>query len=235
MKQKKFKQKRKPWYNGLKTFLKIIYKKPQFIYLGEKPTEKSIILSNHVSSFAPLTLEIYADYPIRIWGTDEMNSGIKKLYKYQTEIYYHQKKKWNLHWARFVCLIVSPLTNLFYKGLNLISTYPDTRLRKTLAETLTAIKEKNENIVIFPENSSNGYFDEIQKFYAGFVLLAEHCLKEGIDVPIYVSYFQKKERNYIFDAPVKYSELKAKFKNRYQIAEHLKNRCNELGKMNIKK
>ena len=100
MKQKKFKQKRKFWYNGLKRILKLIYRKPEFVYLGEKPTERSIILSNHVSSFAPLTLEIYTDYPIRIWGTDEMNSGIKKLYKYQTEIYYNQKKKW------IICVIL---------------------------------------------------------------------------------------------------------------------------------
>ncbi len=233
MKKKKFKQKRKAWYRGLKQVLKIIYHKPKFIYLGEKPTEGSIILSNHVSSFAPLTLEIYVDYPIRIWGTDEMNSGIKNLYNYQTKIYYHQKKKWNLHFARFVCLVVSPLTNLFYKGLNLISTYQDSRLRQTLAKSLTAIKDNKENIIIFPEDSSKGYFDEIQKFYAGFVLLAEHCLKNGIDVPIYVSYFHKKKRNYIFDAPVKYSELKAKFKDRYEIAEYLKDRCNELGRMEV--
>lgn len=116
MKKQKFKQNRKAWFRGFKRFLKIRYKKPQFIYLGEKPTECSIILSNHEGTDAPLTMEIYADYPIRLWGTGEMNSGLVKLYKYQSGVYYHLKKGWNLHLARLFCLLASPLTNLFYKG-----------------------------------------------------------------------------------------------------------------------
>ena len=235
MKTKKFKQKRKAWFRGLKQFLKIRYKKSQFIYLGEKPTERSIILSNHVGTDAPLALEIYADCPIRMWGAYEMNSGLRKLYKYQSGVYYHLKKGWNLHLSRLFCLLASPPTNLFYKGLNLISTYHDTRFRTTLNESLTAIKENGENIVIFPEDSSEGYSDELKGFHAGFVMLAEMCLQYGIDVPIYACYFKKKERQYIFDAPVKYSELKAKFGNRSAIAEYLCMRCNTIGKMEFKK
>ena len=233
MKAKKFKQKRKAWFRGFKQFLKIRYKKSQFIYLGEKPTERSIILCNHVGTDGPLGLEIYADFPIRMWGAYEMNSGLKKLYKYQTEVYYHEKKGWNVHWARFFCLLASPLTNLFYKGLHLISTYHDTRLRTTLDESLTAIKENGENVVIFPEDSSEGYCDELKGFHAGFVMLAEKCFKEGIDVPIYACYFKKKERQYIFDAPIKYSELKAQFGDRNAIAKYLCMRCNIISKIDI--
>lgn len=231
MKEKKFKQKRKAWFRGLKQFLKIRYKKSQFIYLGEKPTERSIILSNHVGTDAPLTLEIYADYPIRMWGTHEMNSGLKKLYKYQSEVYYPLKKGWNLHLSRLFCLLASPLTNLFYKGLNLISTYHDTRLRQTLDKSFTAINDNGENIVIFPEDSSDGYSDELKGFHAGFVMLAEKCLNSNIDLPIYVCYFKKKERQYIFDASIKYSELKARFGSRNSIAEYLCMRCNMISKI----
>lgn len=235
MKEKKFKQKRKPWFRGMKRFLKIKYKKSQFIYLGEKPTQGSIILSNHVGTDAPMTLEIYADFPIRFWGAYEMNSGLKKMYKYQSEVYYHEKKGWNLHCARLFCLIASPLTNLFYKGLNLISTYRDIRLRTTLDESFTAIVDNCENIVIFPEDSSEGYLDEMKGFHAGFVMLAEKCLSAGIDLPIYACYFKKKTHQYIFDAPVKYSELKAQLGNREAIAEHLCMRCNTIGKMKFDK
>ena len=229
MKTKKFKQKRKAWFRAFKGFLKIRYKRPRFVYLGEKPTHGSIILSNHVGTDGPLGLEIYCDFPIRMWGAHEMNSGLKKLYKYQTEVYYHEKKGWNLHLARLFCLLASPLTNLFYKGLNLISTYHDTRLRKTLDESLTAIKDNGENIVIFPEDSSDGYLDELKGFHAGFVMLAEKCLNSGIDVPIYTCYFKKKERLYVFDAPVKYSELKAQFDDRNELAACLCTRCNTIG------
>lgn len=235
MKTKKFKQNRKAWYRGLKHILKIRYKKTQFIYLGDKPTKHSIILSNHVGTDAPLSLEIYADFPIRMWGTNEMNSGLRKMYKYQSRVYYHEKKGWNLHLARLFCLLASPLTNLFYKGLKLISTYHDARLRKTLDESFIAIRDNGENIVIFPEDSSDGYCDELKAFYAGFVLLAEKCLNNGIDVYVYACYFKKKERQYIFDAPTKYSELKEKFGDRNAIAKHLCERCNVVGKMEFEK
>ena len=233
MKEKKFKQNRKAWFRGFKQFLKIRYRKSQFIYLGEKPTERSIILSNHVGTDGPLGLEIYADFPVRMWGAYEMNSGLKKLYKYQSEVYYHEKKGWNLHLARLFCLLASPLTNLFYKGLNLISTYHDTRLKKTLDESFTAINDNRENIVIFPEDSSEGYCDKLKGFHAGFVMLAEKCLNGGIDVPIYVCYFKKKERQYIFDAPIRYSELKAQFSDRKAMAEYLCMRCNTVAEIQL--
>ena len=57
-KEKKFKQKRKLWYRGLKGIMKCRYKEPEFIYLGEKPTESAIILSNHEGTDAPMSLEI---------------------------------------------------------------------------------------------------------------------------------------------------------------------------------
>jgi len=233
-KQQIKKSKRKWWFKILKKIMKIRYKKPQFIYLGEEFNNSSIILSNHEGTDAPMSLEIYLNKPIRMWGAHEMNSGLIKLYKYQTKVYYHQKKGWNLFLARLFCLIASPLTNLFYKGLNLISTYKDGRFKNTLNESLDAIKN-GENIVIFPEDSSNGYLEELEGFYSGFVLLCEVCLKKKIDVPIVVTYFNKKDKIYIIDNPIYYSTLKQKFTNKKEIAEHLKNRCNELGKISYDK
>ena len=229
MSNKKFRQDRKPWFGVFKQLIKLRYKKPVFEYLGEKPVSGSIILSNHEGAASPLNLEVYADFPIRMWGTYEMNSGFKMLYKYQTRIYYHQKRHWNLHLARLFCLIASPLTNLFYRGLNLISTYPDSRLISTIKESVTAVCEKGENIVIYPENSDNGYLKVLDRFHAGFVLLAEALKKLGKDVKIFVAYFKKKERRYIFDKPILFSELKALFSDRYKMAEYLLQKCNALG------
>lgn len=232
-KQKKFKQERKLWYRGLKNIMKVRYKKPRFVYLGDKPENGGIILSNHVGTEAPMALEIYADFPIRMWGTAEMNSGLKRLYKYQTEVYYHQKKHWNLFVARMFCLLASPLTNLFYKGLNLISTYKDGRFKSTLEQSFSAIKDKKENIVIFPEMSEEGYLEQLKGFYAGFVVLAQQCFKRGIDTPIYVAYYKKKERMYIFSKPILFSELKALYSSRDAMADYLVKECNKLGCMSF--
>ncbi len=223
---------RKSWFRGFKKFLKATgrYKEPEFIFLGEEFNYGSIILSNHEGTDAPLSLELYVDKPLRMWGASEMNSGVIPMYKYQSRIYYHEKKHWNLHLARLFCLIASPLTNIFYKGLNLISTYRDARFVKTIRESVDAIK-RGENIVIFPEDSTNGYLDQLEGFHAGFVMLADTCLKRGIDVPIYVTYFNKKKLKYIVDKPVYYSTLKKDGRSRGDIAKILLDRCNEIGRM----
>lgn len=229
-KEKIFKQNRKLWYRGIKTVMKIRYKRPQFVFLGEKPTNGAIILSNHEGTDAPMSLEIYCDFPVRFWGAHEMNSGLKKLYAYQTKVYYHEKKHWNLFLARLFCLIASPLTLLFYKGLKLISTYKDARLKNTLTQSFNAISQ-GENVVIFPENSEDGYLPELKGFFAGFVLLANYCEKQGINVPIFISYYKKKENKYIFDSPIMFDKIKEEYKTKEEIADYLLRKCNNLGKL----
>ena len=226
------KKKRKAYFEFMKKLMKCRYKKPNFIFLGEEISNSSIILSNHEGTDAPMALEIYLDKPIRMWGAHEMNSGLRKLYGYQTKVYYHEKKHWNLFLARLFCLIASPLTNLFYSGLDLISTYKDGRFIKTIRETVSSIKN-GDNIVIFPEDSEKGYLKELEGFHAGFVLMCEQCLKEGIDVPIFVSYFRKEDNVYVFDKPINYSQLKEQFKTREEISKQLCLRCNELGKLQL--
>ena len=223
-------QKRKWWFRLMKKLMLGRYKEPEFIYLGEQFGSGGIILSNHEGTDAPMSLEIYCDKPIRMWGAGEMNSGLIKMYKYQTRVYYHEKKHWNLHLARLFCLIASPLTNLFYKGLNLISTWKDGRFLTTLRESVAAL-QKGENIVIFPEVSDKGYLAELEGFHAGFVALCEVCKKKGMDVPVYVTYFRKSDLKYIVDKPVLYSELTANGETKEEVLKKLLLRCNELGKM----
>ncbi len=222
-------KKGKWWFRIVKKMMSKRYKKPHFIYLGEKFENGSIIISNHEGTDAPMSLEMYMDKPLTFWGAHEMNSGLIKLYRYQTRVYYHEKKHWNIHLARLFCLLASPLTNMFYKGLNLISTYKDARLRRTINESLVAL-ENGKSIVVFPEDSDKGYLKELEDFFSGFLLLAETCYKKGKDVPIVVSYFNKENKKYIFDSPIKYSRLKETFVSRERIKKELLNRCNELGK-----
>ena len=226
-------KKGKWWFRGIKRLMTGRYKKPQFIFLeGKEFEDGSLILSNHEGTDAPMSLEMYLDKPIRMWGAYEMNSGLIKMYKYQTRVYYHEKKHWNLHLARLFCLIASPLTNLFYKGLNLISTYKDARFFKTIKQSLEAVKN-GQSIVVYPEDSSKGYLATLEGFYAGFAVFAESAYKKGIDIPIVVSYFKKNERIFVFDTPKKYSELMAECGSKDKMVEKLLSRCNELGVMDL--
>ena len=225
----KIKKKRKLWYRVLKNIMKIRYKKPAFVYLGEEFDFGSLILSNHEGTDAPMAMEIYNSHPTRIWGANEMNSGLVKMYKYQTRVYYHEKKHWNLHLARLFCLLASPLTNLFYKGLNLISTYKDARLLGTIKESIKTLK-RGESVVIYPENSEKGYLEKLEGLHNGFILLGESCLRQKFDVKVYLTYYRKKDNVYIVDKPILYSEL-SKDKDKSQIAKQVLDRINEIGQM----
>ena len=140
------KKNRSWWFRGLTTFMKLFIKKPQFKYLGDKIEDGSLILSNHVGTSAPLALELYLKQPIRFWGAWQMNGNLFQLYGYQSKIFYHEKKHWNLFLARLFCIIASPLTWIFYRGLRLIPTYKDSRLRKTRARSIDAIKNKESEV-----------------------------------------------------------------------------------------
>jgi len=227
MKKEKNKRIRRRGHGFFKGFLKIFIRKPRYIYIGEKITTPSIILSNHVGKKAPLAYECYPPVPFRFWGTHEMNEGLGSVYKYLSEVFYHEKQHWNLFLARLFCIIAAPLTNMFYRGLNLISTYKDYRFKNTIQESVKTIQE-GTSIIIFPEDSSEGYFDNLKAFWGGFVVLAHTCYKKGIDVPICVTYYRKKDKTVIVDKPMKFSELIKDGFDRNKIAELLCNRANEI-------
>ena len=228
----KYKDIRKPWFRRLKAVMKIAIKKSDFIYLDKKIDTPTIVLSNHVGTSAPLAWELYGELPFRFWGANEMNATLGELYKYQSKVFYHEKKHWNIHLARLFCLIASPLTYMFYKGLNLINTYRDIRFKSTISESIKTLDE-GKSVIIFPEISDKGYLDVLEGFHQGFTVLCSILLKEGKDLPITVAYYKKSERTYIVDKPIMISELFADGRTRAEMAEMLCNRCNELGRMNI--
>jgi len=228
-----YKDIRKPWFRVVKKIMRLFIKESEFIYLGEKIEEPTIVLSNHVGTSAPLAWELYGKLPFRFWGAYEMNSGLIKLYKYQTRVFYHEKKHWNLHLARLFCLIASPLTYMFYKGINLISTYHDIRFKKTVAESIEAL-ENGKSVIIFPEISDKGYLDVLEGFHQGFTVLGSILLKKGKDVPITVAYYKKNEKKYIVDRPVMLSDIFKDGVTREEIAKQLCDRCNRLGQMELK-
>lgn len=230
----KRKKKRKLSFKFLKLVTRVRYKKPTFMFLGEEFKDGSIILSNHEGTDVPMSLEIYCKSYLRFWGNNQMNEGLKKMYKYQSETYYPVKKGWNKTLSKLFCLLASPLTNIFYSGLNLISTYKDIRFTKTLKESIKALNA-NESIVIFPEDSSNGYLPEVEYFYKGFIKLAEYALKKDINAPIYVMYYKKKERIFVIDKPIYYKDLLKTGLSEDEIAFKFLSRCNELGKMEFTK
>lgn len=221
-------------YNLFKGILRIFKRKPTYVYVGEEVKEPSLILSNHVGSSVPLSLDLYYEKPFRFWGTYEMNSGLRSAYTYLSEVYFHEKKHWNLYLSRIFSLIAAPVCNAYYKGLHLISTYRDCRFRHTIRES-ERIMDEGYNLVIFPEDSSKGYFDELTGFYAGFVLLCETRLNKGKDTKIVPAYYKKKEKMHVFGEALSYTALKEAFRDREAIAAHLCEQVNALRCFEVEK
>ena len=227
------KRENKKWFKVYKKIVSIFYRKPKFIYLGERITEPSLILSNHVGSKAPVRWELYFDQSFRFWGVVDMTQGPKAVHKYLTTTYFHQKNHWNKVLAWIVGTIATPFVNLFYRGMDLIPTYNDIRFTITIRESTKTIID-GSNLVIFPEDSSDGYKDHLTHFFAGFVALAENILKKGIDIPVFASYYQKHKNTFVIDKGIRYSKLKERFKDPKSIALAMKNRINELAERHSK-
>ena len=232
MNKKHLPKKDKFFFKIYKQFLRIFKKRVKFVYIDKKYPKGSLILSNHDFSNAPLAWELFSEEEVRLLGTEEMNSGIVRIYKYLSKIYFHQAHGFNIVLSCLISIVGAPIVYLFYKGLNLISIRHGISLKKTFNDSVISLMDYKETLVMFPEDSTHGYLEEVEKFMPGFVLICETALKRGYDVPLVVSYFKRKEKKCIVDSPILYTELKNKYKTKENMAEALKNRCNELGKSN---
>ena len=221
---------RPEWFFAIRGFMKFIIRRPAFKFEGETFEENGepfILLSNHVGAQAPLRYELYLNVPFRFWGTYEMIGGMKSAYHYLAEVFLLRKKHFPAFWAKTVAFVICPFVNLFYRGLRMIPTYTDGRFRLTLAESAEALGN-GENLIIFPEDSSDGYHDELKSFFPGFVALAQILRNRGRDVPIFCSYYRKKDHTIIVSEPLRFSEISEINPDKYQIASLLCEKTNRL-------
>ena len=219
--------KRDKWFLSLKTFLRAFVKKPRFIYKGKKIAAPSIILSNHVGASAPLKFELYLNEPFRIVGTHEMTEGLKNTYRYLADTYFYKKKHFPKLLAKIVAFIVCPVVNLFYKGLDIIPSYNDARFKTSVLRCLDALK-KGQNLIIFPEDSSEGYHDKLTAFLPGFAFIAKKAAEIGIDVAVYAAYYRKRDDRLIIDEPIKFSSLLKDGFDKQRIASVMLEKTNAL-------
>ncbi len=227
IKQKK--NKRKPFFRFVKKILRLFAKKPRLINYGNSPiADKSIIVSNHSGAAGPLQLELWLNHYFIPWGTHEMNGNIKERWDYLTNIYFTQKK----HLSKFVSVLISIpavfVLKWFYKGIELLSTYKDSRLKQTFDKSLEKL-DKNQSILIFPENSSTGYKEVLDEFYPGFVTLSKiYYNKREEDLPVYPVYVYKKERVILIGEPKYIQPLVKEGKTKEEIASYFMAEVNAL-------
>ncbi len=231
----KQKPNRRPFFRFIKKVAKVFKRKPNFEYLGEKPEGTCIYLSNHCAASGPVTYELYLPTNFRMWGTYEMCGNFKMRWKYLNYVYFHQKKKKSKFASFLLSTILTPIMALFYKGMRIMPTYPDSRLVKTIKSSIDEI-ENDVSILIYPENSSDGYHDVLTEYFGGFWLLAKKYNETtSKDIQIVNMYYHKKSNTVVVAEPRSYLKLAEQFSDTKDIAEFFLKDANKMFVEHIKK
>lgn len=157
-----------------------------------------------------------------------MCGTFKERWKYLNEIYFRQKKKRSKISSFMLATFVTPFVAMFYKGMKIIPTYPDYRLAKSLKTSISELKN-GTSILIFPENSSDGYHETVKGFFGGFYVLAKYFYeKTGRDIDIVDMYYDRKSNTVAVGEPRSYCALSQQFTKRDEVAEFFMNSINKM-------
>lgn len=230
MDYKRAKQNRAGWFQGVKGFLRILFRPRRYVFLGDVPSGKSVVFSNHVAASGPVFHELYCPFKMRFWGTYEMTEDIQTSYKYLSDNYLHVKKRWPLFLSRIIGFIIVPFVKIVYNGMKLIPTYTDIKFFNTVKKSEQSL-DRGEVLIVFPEDSHDGYHDHLKNYFGGgFFAADKYGLKHDCDFMMYNCYYVKKHRAFIVDKGIPLSELKEKYGKDYQaMARAFCDRANEIG------
>lgn len=227
---KKVKQFKENWFfRFLRWFLHSIKRKPYIRNDNDGPLDhKAIIVANHSGAAGPMDLSIFFPYKFVPWGAHQMKEGYKSRWNYAYHTFYRQKMKYGKVRSFILATLLSIINKFLYVNMRLVPTYQDVRFTKTMRESLRFAK-KDIPILVFPEDSNEGYFDEITRFNKGFAVFADYAYKyHNLDLPIYPVYYSKRRKIIVIGKPVYYGELKAQGLNKSEVAEALRLKVNEL-------
>lgn len=226
--------KNQPIWKGTARFLKLFFKKPHVVSLSGELPSKAIFVANHAAMFGPVMYNLYLPASVAQWGAWPMLGSWKQRYRYLKDVYFIQKRHKNKFAATLLAFFEAGFSPMFYKGLRVLPSYNDQRFITTLRKSFRVL-DNDIGILIFPENSDDGYHETLTEFYAGFVELAKWYGKiRGEEVPIYPVYYHPEYKKMVIGFPSYYSDYQQKGLNRKQIAMELCNQVNDLCQNHIK-
>ena len=218
-------------YVFLKSIFMVFTKKPEIINLNETLEDQAIFVSNHSAASGPFTLSIYFPKLFRPWGIYHMCFGYRQRWNYLFNIFYQQKLGYPKFKAFVMATLMGLVTGLAYYSMKVIPSYEDGRLISTVKDSISHL-EKNQAILVFPEDSSHGYHEVLTHYHSGFVFVSElFNKKNNVDFPVYSVYYNKKKNAFIIDKPRFLAKLFKEGKSREEIAAMFRDRANELRQM----
>lgn len=216
------------WFiNLIKGIIRMVREKPEVVQRNQELPNKAIYIANHSGAAGPLTLSVYFPKILVPWGAYPMTRNYISRWKYLYFVFYRQKIGYSKIRSFILATLFGVISKVLYNGVKLIPTYPDARLKSTIRKTIEHL-DCNNSILIFPEDSSLGYHEEIVSFHAGFVFLAKQYYQEkGEHIPIIPLFYNKEKQRIIVGDSYTLSEFD-KSKKRDEVAEEFRTILNNL-------
>ena len=222
-------KKRQPVFACFKGLLRIFIRKVRVVTIGGELTEPCLYLANHANKMGPMIYSMFfPTYHVK-WGASQMLGNYSDRYNYLRDVLYIQKNRSGKAIASFRAFFEAFFAPFVYRGMKLLPTYTDGRLAHTVKKTVNLLGD-GISIMIFPENSNDGYKEEPESFFPGFMLVAKGYKKAyGEDIPMRPVYYNKKRRLILVGEPCRLSDFGAAKKE--EVAEILRNKVNELHRL----
>lgn len=223
----KLPSRRQPVFGVVKRIIRPLFRARVESMIETLP-DKAIIVSIHAAKKGPMA--IACNYPKyhAMWGHHAMLGSYGDRFRYLRDVLYMQK----LHKKKWIATLKATYEAFFsiylYRGMHIIGTYTDMRFLGTVRNSMEVLRAGG-SVILFPEDSSEGYFDEVRSAFPGFVMLAmTYYGKEGEDVPVIPAYVSTKKHRFLLGEPRYVHELEKSGMNKQQIAELLREDINAL-------
>ncbi len=207
----KFKVKEK--YNlfdrTLRGICRKVKEKPTIINLNEgELIKKSILIGNHSGASGPFTYKVFFEHKMMTWGAHQMLEGYKSRWNYLYHVFYQQKLHFSKGKAWWSATSFGLVSRILYKSGGILPVYYDMRIKKTFKYSFECF-DKDMSVLIFPENSDEGYDDIIEKdFHNGYLQLSLlYFRKHKEDLPIYTMSYSKKYKTLVIGKPMYLQEI----------------------------
>lgn len=217
-----------PVFHFFRPIFSLFFQKVEIICLPDYIEDVAIYLGNHSAKSGPMTYELRFPKYYVPWGAHEMLGNYKSRFRYLRDVFYIQKQHMHKFPASLKAGFEAIFSKMIYKGMRLIGTYRDQRMMETIKQSVK-ILEEGTAIMLFPEDSSEGYKEILTGFFPGFVMLADRYYKKhGIDLPVYPIYYSRKKNKMVIGHPLYVQDFVKQGLNRYQIADEYCKVMNQL-------
>lgn len=227
-KKKEFRvpKRKQPVWRPTAAILRLFYKKPKIVNLNDELPQRAILVANHAAMGGPMIYALHLPVFHATWGAHQMLGNYRMRFHYLRDVYFMQKRGMKKFPASLIAAFEAAFSIYFYRGMKMLPTFMDARFATTIRNSVTCL-ENDVSVMIFPEDSSEGYHDILTSFFNGFVILAERYRKKtGEDVDICPVYFCKRKNIIYIGKSSKLSDYPDS--NRDQIADEFRRQVNAL-------